>query len=232
MDGSSPRTLRSSVVVPLSSLEVGFFEDAMLMMLRRGIRQFLDVGSRAPEKNGVHSLASYLYPESVVVRVGDGLFPGGRRREPPTASIGSVHLLRARVTEVDEALAECFTARWLDRERPVGVIAVGAADRNAPWSSPAPMMARCNALLGAESMVAATRRLLGPWGTGRAGSTDIEELSEMFDGLDLVKPGLVRLPHCWPGSAGRAWAHSAVSDQGVLAGIALKPAGRASFHSR
>ncbi|GLY54464.1 SAM-dependent methyltransferase [Lentzea sp. NBRC 102530] len=209
--------------MPLSSLEVDFIENAVLMMLRRGIRQFVDVGPRSPGENDVHGLASYLHPGSVVVRVGDDLVPGGRSGEPQDERDSTARLPRADETEVDEVLAECFAARLLDRERPVGVVAVGAADRNDPWCSPASMMARCNALLRADSMVAVTRRVPGLPGTGAAGPTVVEELSEMFDGLVLVKPGLVRLPHFWPGSSSRNRAGDTARGQGVLAGIAFKP---------
>ncbi|GLY46840.1 SAM-dependent methyltransferase [Lentzea sp. NBRC 102530] len=217
----------------LLRLERDFLNDAVLMMLRRGIRQFLDLGAGLPSWGGVHDVASYLERGTVVVHVDHDL-AAVEHGSLLLRDSGSGHYLHADLVDVDGVLVTCAGNGWLDLDRPVGVLAVGVLDLLGAEDDAERTMTRYAAELAADSMFAITHRAPGFAGPHRATAAslltagrgslchrEIAGVRAMFGGTTLVKPGVVALPHVWPGLRPRL-VDPAVPRDAVLAGVSVK----------
>ncbi|GHH56601.1 SAM-dependent methyltransferase [Lentzea cavernae] len=217
----------------LLRLERGFLNDAVLMMLRRGVRQFLDLGAGLPSWGGVHDVASYLERGTVVVHVDHDLaaFEHGSLL---LRDSGSGHYLHADIRDVEGVLVTCADNGWLRLDQPVGVLAVGVLDLLGTGDEAERTMTRYAAGVAADSMIAVTHRAPGFAGPHRSAASslltagrgavrhrEISGVRAMFGGTTLVKPGVVSLPHVWPGLRPR-FVERGVPHNAVLAGVSVK----------
>ncbi|MFD4669686.1 SAM-dependent methyltransferase [Lentzea sp. NPDC058450] len=202
------------------NLERAFLTQAVDFMLDRGIRQFLDLGCGLPGAGSPHEMGGLAGRAVRVVHVDHD--PGVvERAKRVIADTEHRYLLCHDVTDVPGVIGMARMTGMLDLRHPVGVVAVGllhlvpVVDRLLP---------RYSEELALDSVFAAshlTRRFEGGEAAELIGGPtyprEPREITAMFDGLPLLKPGVVALPHEW-GKPVRGTAAAA----GVVAGIAVK----------
>ncbi|MDT7789897.1 MAG: hypothetical protein QOF58_8316 [Pseudonocardiales bacterium] len=201
-------------------VERAFLTQAVGFMLDRGIRQFLDLGCGKPGVGSPHDMGRLTGPAVRVVHV-DHDPEVIERARLVTAGTEHRYLLCRNVTDVGELIGTCQAAGMLDARRPTGVVAVGLLHL-IPGADD--LLARYGAELVQDSVFAASHLSRGFEDTGEVSRLiggpvyprQRHEFAAMFDGLALVKPGIVALPHEW-GTPAR---HTEGAP--VLAGIAVK----------
>ncbi|MFG1792699.1 SAM-dependent methyltransferase [Nocardia sp. NPDC049149] len=178
----------------------------------RGIRQFLDVGSGLPTVRNTHEIALEANPDARVVYAdidpivaahGQALLRSGTTRvitadmRDPTSILG--HPTTLEMIDFDEPVAVLFIAVFhfvTAADDPAGIVAA-FRDKQAPGS--------CIALSHLTTDGMSSEEQNG-WQAGFAGATvplvlrDQGAIRSLFEGYDLVEPGLVR-PWQWrPGA--------------------------------
>jgi S-adenosyl methyltransferase len=209
-----------------------FLTRAVIFMLDRGIRQFLDLGSGLPSAGGVQDMTAYLGKAARVVHVDSDpnvVEQGSSRvREEPRRT----HFLRVDAADVDRVLTACAENGWLDLGQPIGVLAVGLLHLLA---RPHVMVQRYSTALAAGSVFAITHLAPGPAGghsaaverliAGPGGSLhprDHTEVASMLTALDIVQPGVSQLPYRWPSGLFPPLAQQAGKPLAILAGLGIK----------
>lgn len=182
-----------------------FLRRAVRHLCEEGIDQFLDLGSGIPTEGNVHEVAGAARPESRVVYVD----------HDPIAVVHSNHLLEgddraaavlADVRNVEQVL-DLATRAGLDLDRPIGLLAVSLLHFLADADRPAELMARYVAALPSGSHLAISHLTGGSPAYMRAVHVydrdespnalwlrTTDEVAALFGDLELVAPGLVRLP--------------------------------------
>jgi hypothetical protein len=179
----------------------GFHGQAAAWMARRGIRQFLDIGSGLPTQNNTHQTVRrviadarvvYADIDPMVTAYGAALLAGD----------GSTALIEADLRDPDTLLGHPELRRLIDPGQPTGVLMTLVlhfiADSSDPWG----LVARYMAAMAPDSCLAVSHvtfdrlppRLtqVGQAVYARA-TSDIyprtaDEVSRLFAGLDLVPP--------------------------------------------
>ena len=178
-----------------------------------GIRQFVDIGAGLPTSGNVHEVAQAIHPESRVVYVDhDPIVLAHARalltRDDRTMVIDG-DLLRPAEIFADPALSS-----HLDLSQPVGLLLCGILHHVTDDEDPARLVARlCEALPSGSYVfihhlaegddpngVRAEAALQDGLGRGRFRS--VAEIRRIFGGLELVEPGLVRVPEWRPDLGG------------------------------
>ncbi|WP_143832918.1 MULTISPECIES: SAM-dependent methyltransferase [Nocardiopsis] len=197
-----------------------------------GVDQFLDIGTGLPTANNTHEVAQAANPAARVVYVdNDPLVLAHARALLSGAPEGATDYVHADLRDPAAILAEA--ARTLDLGRPVAVTLFGVLpfvgeDTEAraildhlmgalPPGSFLAIVHSTSAVTG-EAMVEAVRR----W--NEAGSAVYhlrtpERLTALFDGLELVEPGVVSCPLWRPEPAQVGWAR----EMDEYCGLARKP---------
>jgi hypothetical protein len=174
-----------------------------------GIRQFLDLGSGVPTVGNVHEIAQAAAPESRVVYVDvDGVAVVHAKHMLANNPLAASHCADLRDTE--RVLAEAAT--MLDLSQPVGLILAAVLHFVPDSDRPADIVAAYQDALGAGSYVALSH--MSPTGrpadelkkftTAYASTPNPvtlrtrEEILPLFNGWQLVEPGLVTLPQWRP----------------------------------
>jgi SAM-dependent methyltransferase len=199
---------------------VGFLRDA-------GIRQFLDIGSGLPSRPNVHEIAQagntgarvvYVDHDPVVFSHAGAL----------TAKNDATGVVLADLRDTGEVLSGA--GKLLDFTRPVGLLFVGCLHHIPDPSDPASIVARYLAALAPGSYLVishATNEFSPEKMRANAEVADNsgtmliprsrDAILHMFNGRELVDPGLVLVSH-WrpeggdPGpNADRAWAYGGVA---------------------
>lgn len=200
---------------------------------RRGVDQFLDLGSGLPTARNTHEVAKETNPGAKVVYVdidplvsahGEAILGG----DPDTA------VVTGDVREPAEILAHPGVRALIDFDRPVCVMLCGIlhhlldeedpkgivtalADAVAPGSYL--FITNFTRLGDAPESAELERVLLSQLGTGRVRTP--AELEEFFEGLDLLPPGLVPLPLWRPEGVVRD--STSVAARFMTGGVARKP---------
>ena len=182
-----------------------FLRRAVRYLCAQGIDQFLDLGSGIPTVGNVHEVAGELLPDRRVVYVD----------HDPIAVAHSTELLRgddrvavlgADLTDPRAVLADPVLRGHLDLSRPVAVLLVAVLhfvddDRHperlvADYVSgvaPGSYLAISHASTERD-MVDAAVLYNQPNSPGSTRLRSRDEIAELFGGLELVEPGLVRMP--------------------------------------
>jgi S-adenosyl methyltransferase len=185
-------------------LNRAFLRRAVLFMVDRGIRQFLDLGSGIPTVGNVHEIAQvadercrvvYVDYEDVAVSHGELLLADNDRAS----------MLAADATEPSAVLDAPQTKRLIDVSQPVGLLAVTLFHYVAPQQDPQAVMRRYQDALAAGSYLAISH--LGNdistidlgWIVDQTQRDSMEgiyprtraEVLDLFTGFELVEPGLV-----------------------------------------
>jgi SAM-dependent methyltransferase len=178
-----------------------------------GVRQFLDIGTGLPAANSIHKVAQSLAPECRVVYVdNDPVVLSHARALLKSAPEGVTAYLDADLRDPGTILARA--ARTLDFTRPSAIMLVGVLqfipDEADPWSIVAELMratapgsfvtiAQPARDIEPEAMAEFERRY-NELAAEKARFRTYPEVCRFFDGLELVEPGVVKLPAWRPDS--------------------------------
>jgi hypothetical protein len=195
-----------------------------------GIRQFLDIGTGIPSANNTHEVAQGIAPETRVVYAdNDPMVLAHARALLRGAPEGRTAYLDADVRDPDAILSAA--GEVLDFGQPVGVMLVAILHFVSDDENPAGIVNRLMADLPPGSSLTISHvpsdmhatamkamgdrlnRLLAQRSTYRSR----EQVTRLFDGLDLVAPGVVPIQEWRPASDDEARAAAA-----MWGGVALK----------
>jgi hypothetical protein len=176
-----------------------------------GIRQFLDVGTGIPSANNTHQVAQSVAPESRVVYVdNDPIVLSHARALMASGPLGACDYLDADARDPQTILDRA--AKTLDFSQPVAVMLIAILHLIGNEDDPAAIVATLMDAVPPGSYLALSHvasdiepekmaemgkrlnRLLAQKGTYRTH----DEVAALFDGLELVDPGVVRIPQWRP----------------------------------
>jgi hypothetical protein len=198
-----------------------------------GMRQFLDIGTGIPAAGNLHEIAQTEAPASRIVYVdNDPIVLAHAQALLKSTPEGACDYIDADMRDPDKILAAA--ARTLDFTQPVAVMLVGvlqfAGDDAGARDIVGRLLAACApgsfltishpaSDIDAEQFGEATRRFneaapVAEQMTLRDNAT----VAALFDGLDFVPPGLVRVAEWRPDSE-----FQAASPGALWAGVARKP---------
>jgi S-adenosyl methyltransferase len=186
-----------------------------------GIRQFLDIGTGMPTNSNIHEVAQSIAPDSRIVYVDhDPIVLTHARALLSSDPQGATDYLEADLREPGKILAEA--AHTLDFSRPVAIMLIAILhlilDRDDPYdlvsqlvSAAAPgsyvVISHAASDIDTGAMISMTNRLNELMAQQSVPRTH-REVAAFFAGLDLIEPGLVRIPE---------WRPASVSDSAVRA---------------
>ncbi len=188
-----------------------------------GIRQFLDIGTGIPAANNTHEVAQSVAPSCRVVYVDhDPVVLAHARALLSSSSEGATDYVNADLRDTKAVLAHAD--RTLDFSRPVAVMLIAVmhlvVDRDDPYGIVRELMAavptgsylalsQVASDIEAEQMAEAAKRYNRLAHETQRHRTHAE-VSQFFDGLDLVPPGVVAVQQWRPSSELEAAARSAM----------------------
>ncbi|MFK0251048.1 SAM-dependent methyltransferase [Amycolatopsis azurea] len=179
---------------------------------REGIDQFLDLGSGFPSVENTHQVAQRYNPEAQVVYVDHDPVVQAHGRAILAAN-DFAHMLGADLTQPAEVIEELARTHRLDSDRPTGLILCAIVhhiqdldearkivrayvDALAPGSFVV-LLHQHNPADGSEAADLATSLEKRFDGTGLDTLYRTrEEIASLFEGLELMEPGLT-YPHLW-----------------------------------
>jgi hypothetical protein len=173
-----------------------------------GVRQFLDIGTGLPTANNTHEVAQRVAPESRIVYVdNDPLVLVHARALLTSSPEGVTDYVDSDVEDPDKILAEA--ARTLDFTQPVAVTMLGILGNVADYEEARSIVKRLVDALPSGSYLTISdgtntseeivegQRVANQGGHPYNLRTP-EEIAGYFDGLELVEPGVVSIPHWRP----------------------------------
>jgi SAM-dependent methyltransferase len=179
-----------------------------------GLTQYLDCGSGLPTAENTHQVAQRIAPDSVVVYVDNDpvVLAHGRALLEEN---DQTHFVAADIFKPTEVLNNEVVRKHLDFSQPMALFHLGTIHHYGGPPTPHEIMTEYIDALAPGSYVAIShffdpesseyselaRRmedvfLHSPMGTGLFRTK--AEIMEMFPGLELVSPGLVRCADWWP----------------------------------
>jgi hypothetical protein len=173
-----------------------------------GVRQFLDIGTGLPTADNTHEVAQRLAPESRIVYVdNDPLVLVHARALLTSSPEGATDYIDSDVEDPERILHEA--ARTLDFGSPVALTMLGILGNVADYAQARSIVKRLvDAVPSGSYLVVAdgtnTRResVEGQRIANQSGHPyhlrSPEEIAGFFDGLELVEPGVVSVPHWRP----------------------------------
>jgi S-adenosyl methyltransferase len=191
------------------------------LVSQAGLRQFLDIGTGMPTNNNIHEVAQSIAPESRIVYVDhDPIVSTHARALLTSAPQGVTDYIEADLREPGKILAEA--AQTLDFSRPVGIMLIAILhlilDRDDPYdlvsqlvNAVAPgsyvVISHTASDIDTGAMISMTNRLNELMAQQSVPRTH-REVASFFAGLDLIEPGLVRIPEWRPASVSDAAARA------------------------
>jgi hypothetical protein len=196
----------------------------------KGIRQFLDIGTGIPAASNTHQVAQRYAPDSRIVYVdNDPIVLTHAQALLASSREGACAYIDADLRDPEKILAAA--RETLDFARPVAVMLVailqwiddaddpaGIADRLMSACVPGSFLTISHPASDLDTGLDAATRRFNQSGSERATNRDRAAVARMFDGCELVEPGVVRVAEWRPDSELEAARHSA-----VWAGVAGKP---------
>ncbi len=185
-----------------------FLSRAMRFLADQGIRQFLDIGAGLPTQDNVHQLAARFAPGGRTVYVDNDpqvlVHARALLQKSPEVLAAQGDLRRP-----EEILADPAIRRHLDFDRPVAVLLLAILHFIPDGDDPVGIVARIREALPPGSYIVIShvavdeRPQVAPDvervydnASARFVARMSSEIAPMFDGLELVEPGLVNL-HEW-----------------------------------
>ncbi|WHT20717.1 SAM-dependent methyltransferase [Crossiella sp. CA-258035] len=180
-----------------------FLRRAVRFCVQHGIRQFLDIGSGIPSVGNVHEVAQQINPEARVVYVDNEPVAVAHSRmmlsgDPRTA------VVQADVRDPDSILGAPETRALIDFDEPVGLLMVALLHFVPPADEPKAFLAQYRDALAPGSYLALSHatlehqpaiteqvRQLYENSQNPMTSRTKAELEVLFDGFDLIAPGIV-----------------------------------------
>ena len=211
-----------------------FLARAVTFLPACGINQFLDLGSGIPTSGNVHEIAQQADPRSRVVYV-DVDPVAIAHSKAILAGNDNAAIVEADLREPEKILAHDTVGRLIDLSRPVGLIVLAVlqfiGDEANPWQIMATLrdaMAPGSYLvLGHATDEGSRPTVMQAAETvyNRSVSTQIHlrsraEILDLFDGYDLLEPGLVYTPMWRPDAP--VDVPGGPAEYGVFGGVARK----------
>ena len=207
-----------------------FLRRAVRYLVEQGITQFLDLGSGIPTSGNVHEIAQEANPAARVLYV-DYDEVAVAHSELLLFGNANATVLASDLTRPDVVLDAPITRQFLDFSQPIGLLMVAVFHFVPDDKDPAGVVAAYRDALPAGSYVALSHLTADHQPEAMAGVVSAmqnsrdpmyfrpyDAVAPMFDGLELVEPGLVSAPHWRPDAGVRD-----LGPEGVYAGIARKP---------
>ncbi|MGI5351006.1 SAM-dependent methyltransferase [Streptomyces sp. CA-250714] len=175
-----------------------------------GIRQFLDIGTGLPTVDNTHEIAQRVAPESRIVYVdNDPLVLAHAQALLTSTREGSTSYLHADVRDPALILAEA--AETLDFDQPVGLMLMGILGLVSDYDEaravtrelldalpPGSYLGYNDGSTTDPAYVEAIRRFNANSGAVPYTPRTPEQMAAFFEGLELLEPGIVSLPHWRP----------------------------------
>jgi S-adenosyl methyltransferase len=237
---AADRAVGDQMIASLPAVQVGVRaqRDVLGRVVRylvneAGLRQLLDIGSGLPTAENVHEIAQQAEPSTRVVYLD---------HDPIVLSHAKALLADDKATFVVDGdlrspaaiVANPEVREYLDWDQPIGLLMCGILHYILAEEHPEDIVATLyealphgsyvfiHHLLQLDDPASATLQDQMRKGVGRAQFRTLDQVKPLFDGLELIEPGLVLVPD-WrpdPGTPG-------VRDHPVLqmacAGVARKP---------
>jgi S-adenosyl methyltransferase len=202
-----------------------------------GISQFLDIGTGIPTSPNVHEVAQEVTPTARIVYVdNDPIVLVHARARLTSSPEGRTAYIDADLRDVDRILSSPRLLATLDLDQPVALLLIAimhfVPDSDDPYgvarrlldALPTGSYLALSHLTGdfdpeAWEGVAAVYRKSGVIMRVRSRP----EIERFFDGVDLVDPGLVSLPHWRPDPATAEADRPTDAQVSVYGGVARKP---------
>ena len=195
-----------------------------------GIRQFLDIGTGVPAANNTHEVAQHAAPDSRIVYVdNDPVVLSHAQVLLKSGPEGACAYIDADLHDPGKILAAAGDT--LDFARPVAVMLVAILQLIDVGDDPAGIVGRLMASCAPGSFLTISHpasdldaalevatRQFNQSGGQQATNRDRAAVARLFDGCELVEPGVVRVARWRPDSELEAARHAA-----VWAGVARKP---------
>ncbi|MHA4818297.1 SAM-dependent methyltransferase [Streptomyces aculeolatus] len=204
-----------------------------------GIRQFLDIGTGIPTEPNLHQVAQDVAPECRVVYVdNDPLVLAHARALMASTQQGRTAFINADMRDPESILADPALRNTLDLSRPVALSAIAVLHFVSDLTAARKILATLTDALapGSHLVVSHATHDIDPKrasaaasvyqksnATGWVTTRTHAEIATLFDGCELVPPGVVRVDAWRPdglvevGCKGRAWVYGGV---GQLKGAA------------
>ena len=200
-----------------------------------GVRQFLDVGTGLPTAGNTHEVAQRIAPETRVLYVdNDPLVMVHARALLTSSPEGATDYIEADLREPDAILTAPQLRETLDLSQPVALMLIAILHFVPGPGQAAPLVRRLMDELPSGSYLAATHftldflpehertayRQMLESGRSDTWPRDREEFTALFDGLELVDPGVVLASEWRPDADAEQVDPSRVS---IWAAVARKP---------
>jgi hypothetical protein len=171
-----------------------------------GVRQFLDIGTGLPTADNTHEVAQRIAPESRIVYVdNDPLVLAHARALLDSADEGRTAYLEADLREPDVILGRAELADTLDLTQPVALMLIAVVQFVPGEGAGRPIVDRLMGALPSGSYLAVSHvtqdfmppeQLAAHERMASAGRSDYtlrgrDEFTALFDGLELIEPGVV-----------------------------------------
>ncbi len=171
-----------------------------------GIRQFLDIGTGLPTADNTHEVAQSVAPESRVLYVdNDPLVLAHARALLTSSAEGKTAYVEADLRDPDAILQNPALADTLDLTQPVALILVAVLHFIPGHGAAQPIVRRLMDTLPAGSFlvvthattdfvppeIAAAHQKMYDEGRSDIWARDKKEVTALFEGLELIEPGIV-----------------------------------------
>jgi hypothetical protein len=174
-----------------------------------GLRQLLDIGSGLPTADNVHEIAQRIDPATRVVYLDNDPIVLSHARAL-LADNNSTFVADGDLRDPAALLARPEVREHLDWDQPIGLLMCGILHYVLDEERPAEVVATLydalppgsyvfiHHLLATDDPAAATLQEQMRAGMGRAQFRTMDQVRALFDGLELVDPGLVIVPDWRP----------------------------------
>jgi hypothetical protein len=179
------------------------------LVVERGVRQFLDVGTGLPTADNTHEVAQRLAPESRIVYVdNDPLVLAHARILLTSSPEGVTSYIDADLNDPANILAEA--GKTLDLDQPVALLLIGVLGLVADTSeargiverlmdglAPGSFLVQCDGTDTNPDYVAALERYRDSGGVPY-NVRGHDQIVSLYDGLEPVEPGIVQITRWRP----------------------------------
>jgi hypothetical protein len=208
MVGEQVRATFPAIVVVAQEQRKFLVRGVTYLAAEAGVRQFLDIGTGLPSANNTHEVAQRVAPESRIVYVdNDPLVLVHARALLTSSPEGTTEYVDSDVEDPDKILREA--AGTLDFAQPIAVTMLGILGNVADYAEARSIAKRLVDALpsGSYLMVSdgtnTSKEIVdGQRIANQSGHPynlrSPEEIAGYFDGLELVEPGVVSIPHWRP----------------------------------
>jgi hypothetical protein len=202
-----------------------------------GIRQVIDIGTGIPTPPNVHQVAAGVAPDTRVAYVDNNTIAHAYANAL-LAGGGTTGVVLADLRDPEDVLRQVSDGKLIDLTRPAAVLLVAVVHFLTDAEDPAGIIATFRGALAPGSYLAlshatgdfrpdAARNAAAVYDDATSALTlrSRAEVTALFDGWDLVEPGVVQVP-LWhpegrpprPRELARAWVYGGVARKGGITG--------------